>query len=218
MLYKVLAVTTEEPLILKLRTTTFSPKSCTVPKKKASPTNMSLDVSEIDASLETKLSLETINQFLEKIPQTERNVPLASLEIPNVSTILRSMSFIDISQHLRSLRTDYIVRFARPIVTKLMQHPKNMKVFNKPVDLKLLPSYQQIVKYPIDLGTILSRLQMGSHYYESLDACFRDVQRVFDNAMLFNPAQHVVHKLAADLKRELLADMQSCLDRCLKEV
>ncbi len=207
-------------MVLRLKTAILSPKPAPpLSKKKSSPTNVSVDLSQIDAALETRISLETIAQFLDRIPESRRVIPLFALEVSSsVSTILRSMSFRDIAQHLRSLRTDYIVRLARPVVTKLMQHPKNMKVFNSPVDLSVLPSYGQIVKSPIDLGTILSRLQMGSNYYDSLDTCFRDIQRVFDNAMLFNPAHHVVHALAAEMKKELLAEMTSCLERCLKEV
>lgn len=210
---------TEETSALRLKNSVSSPKPAPpLSKKKSSPTNVAVDLSQIDAALETRLSLETIAQFLDKIPESRRGVPLSALDVSSVSKILRSMTFRDIAQHLRSLRTEYIVRLARPVVSKLMQHPKNMKVFNIPVDVISLPSYSQVIKSPIDLGTILNRLQMGSHYYDSLDTCFRDIQRVFDNAMLFNPAHHVVHKLALELKKELLAEMHSCLDRCLKEV
>lgn len=187
-------------------------------KKKCSPLNV-VDMSKIDGLMETRLSLETISQFLDKIPEALRDVPISTLDGDgSVSPIVRSMSYADIAQHLRSLRTEYVMRLARPIVTRLMQHPKNMKLFNKPVNTALIPTYESVIKSPIDLGTILGRLQMGCHFYDSVESCFRDILRVFENAILFNPSNHIVHKLAVELKKELFTDMQNCLDRCLKEV
>eukprot|EP01035_Chromulina_nebulosa_P008710 gene8710-11792_t len=136
---------TEETSVLRLKNSVSSPKPAPpLSKKKSSPTNVAVDLSQIDAALETRLSLETIAQFLDKIPESRRGIPLSALDVSSVSMILRSMTFRDIAQHLRSLRTEYIVRLARPVVSKLMQHPKNMKVFNIPVDVISLPSYTQV--------------------------------------------------------------------------
>lgn len=210
-------------MILKLpikRLTALSPKTAPLSKKK-SPTSSSIpNVGQIDAAMETRLSLEAVSQFLDRIPESKRSIPLSLISgTKNLSSIIRSMTYYDVTQHLRSLRTDYIMKLARPVITKLMQHPKNMmKLFNKPVNTAELPCYLDVVKNPMDLGTIFSRLQLGCHFYNNVDSCFRDMQLVFDNAMLFNSSEKTIHKLAADLKKELISDMHSCIDKCLKEV
>mmetsp|Transcript_3165 Transcript_3165/g.4373 ORF Transcript_3165/g.4373 Transcript_3165/m.4373 type:complete len:1585 (+) Transcript_3165:128-4882(+) len=222
---RVPSAASEESLVLKLplkRLSALSPRNAPLSlSKKKSPTSCIIpNVAQIDAAMETRLSLETISQFLDRIPESKRRIPLSLFSgTKNLSSIIRSMSYYDVTQYLRSLRTEYILKFARPIITKLMQHPKNMmKLFNKPVDTVELPCYLDVVKTPMDLGTIFSRLQLGCHYYDSVDACFRDMQLVFDNAILFNSAEKTIHKLAVDLKKELISDMQNCIDKCLKEV
>ena len=73
--------------------------------------------------------------------------------------------------------------------------------FLEPVDaLKLqIPDYLEIVKNPMDLGTIGSALERME--YESGQQVLAHVMQVFDNAMLYNPPGHAIHSQAARLKR-----------------
>jgi Bromodomain extra-terminal - transcription regulation/Bromodomain len=84
------------------------------------------------------------------------------------------------------------------ILTRLMKHKKNVW-FNSPVDaLKMgLHDYHQIVKQPMDLGTVKSKLSKGS--YANLSEFASDVRQTFNNALLYNPRGHVVHGLAEEL-------------------
>ena len=74
-----------------------------------------------------------------------------------------------------------------------------------PVDTVALniPNYNEIVKQPMDLGTIQSKL--ANNEYENADDFEKDVRLVFKNCYLFNPEGTDVnmmgHRLEAVLTR-----------------
>lgn len=84
------------------------------------------------------------------------------------------------------------------ILGKLMKH-KFAWVFNKPVDVMGLGlfDYHQVIKKPMDLGTVKSNLD--SHVYKSPIQFATDVRLTFDNAMAYNPKVHDVHGMAQQL-------------------
>jgi len=59
-------------------------------------------------------------------------------------------------------------------------------IFHKPVDPDRLgiPDYFEIVKEPIDLGTIKQRL--NHNYYATIAEFVKDIELCFDNCLLFN--------------------------------
>ena len=134
------------------------------------------------------------------------------------STILNSLAFSNILKNVCALRTEYVMKIARPILQKLMSHSKNMNVFNQPVDPEALgiPTYFQVIKEPMDLGTVLARLRAG--HYHSVGECFRETELVFANAMQFNPAAHPVHKMAQDLREDFHVEVKLAEDKCVKDV
>jgi bromodomain-containing protein 3 len=79
-----------------------------------------------------------------------------------------------------------------------MKHKKNVW-FNAPVDAVTmgLHDYHQIVKQPMDLGTVKSKLSKG--LYVNLSEFASDVRLTFNNALIYNPRGHVVHELAEEL-------------------
>jgi len=72
--------------------------------------------------------------------------------------------------------------------------------FMTPVDHKalMIPQYPEIVKFPMDFGTIQKRLQKSN--FTDFDQFASDVTLVFANAILFNPPDHAVHLCALHLK------------------
>ncbi|RHY22391.1 hypothetical protein DYB32_009517 [Aphanomyces invadans] len=88
------------------------------------------------------------------------------------------------------------------LVTRLMIHRINQSFFNSPVDVVRLacPTYYDVIKKPMDLGTI--KQQLGSLEYANADDAAQDIRLVFQNAMLFNPPGHVVHDAAVILLKE----------------
>lgn len=85
-----------------------------------------------------------------------------------------------------------MMKDCRQILMKLMKH-KNSWIFNSPVDAAALGlhDYHQIVKRPMDLGTVKSNL--GKNWYPSPVEFAADVRLTFNNALLYNPKTDQVH-------------------------
>jgi hypothetical protein len=84
------------------------------------------------------------------------------------------------------------------LLNRLMKH-KFGWVFNKPVDPVALGlhDYFAIIKYPMDLGTIRTRLSRGQ--YRNPKDFAADVRLTFHNAMTYNPKGQDVHIMAEQL-------------------
>ncbi|KQJ94930.1 transcription factor GTE9 isoform X2 [Brachypodium distachyon] len=81
------------------------------------------------------------------------------------------------------------------LLRNLMRH-RYGQTFSIPVDpVKLnIPDYFDIVKHPMDLGTIQKKLNSGS--YPTPWEFAADVRLTFSNAILYNPHNNVVHQMA----------------------
>ncbi|RAL45288.1 hypothetical protein DM860_014698 [Cuscuta australis] len=81
------------------------------------------------------------------------------------------------------------------LLERLMKH-KHGWVFNQPVDTVGLGlhDYYDIIKHPMDLGTVKSRLD--SNWYKSPREFAEDVRLTFNNAMTYNPKGQDVHVMA----------------------
>ncbi|XP_030455861.1 transcription factor GTE7 [Syzygium oleosum] len=84
------------------------------------------------------------------------------------------------------------------ILTKIMKH-KHGWVFNVPVDAVDLGlhDYHQIIKNPMDLGTVKTNLERN--FYQSPQEFATDVRLTFNNALTYNPKGHDVHHMAETL-------------------
>lgn len=99
-----------------------------------------------------------------------------------------------------------------PLLKQLMNN-KNAAPFNVPVDyIKLgVPDYPNIIKNPMDLGTIETKLASGA--YEQVDDWIDDVRLVFSNCKTFNPPDHVVHKMAKMLEANFDKKLAQLLEK-----
>jgi len=77
-----------------------------------------------------------------------------------VLTPVETFNTVELCAHLSSLRCEQLHRALRQLVQRLMLHPLNQNWFNAPVDATALhlPDYHELVRTPMDLGTIKSRL------------------------------------------------------------
>ena len=83
---------------------------------------------------------------------------------------------------------------ARKAVAATMKLKMSKLLFNQPVDPEALgiPNYRDVVKQPMDLGTIHSRLSVGEQQkwqrceYKTAREVYRDVSVVWDNCVLYN--------------------------------
>ncbi|PIA30525.1 hypothetical protein AQUCO_05500069v1 [Aquilegia coerulea] len=107
------------------------------------------------------------------------------------------------------------------LLTRLMKH-KHGWVFNTPVDVHGLGlhDYFDIIKHPMDLGTVKTRL--NTIMYKSPVEFAADVRLTFSNAMTYNPKGQDVHIMAEQLSHifeDRWVSMQNefCLDSWLQQ-
>ncbi|XP_023526259.1 transcription factor GTE9-like isoform X1 [Cucurbita pepo subsp. pepo] len=88
-----------------------------------------------------------------------------------------------------------LMKQCEQLLKRVMSHQYGW-VFNTPVDVvKLnLPDYFTIIKHPMDLGTVKTKLSSGA-YSSPLDF-LADVRLTFTNAMTYNPPGNDVHVMA----------------------
>ncbi|GKV15611.1 hypothetical protein SLEP1_g26387 [Rubroshorea leprosula] len=93
-----------------------------------------------------------------------------------------------------------IFKSCSALLERLMKH-KHGWVFNAPVDVQGLGlhDYYSIIKQPMDLGTIKSRL--NKNWYKSPREFAEDVRLTFCNAMTYNPKGQDVHIMAEQLSK-----------------
>ena len=97
----------------------------------------------------------------------------------------------------RGLRERFLT--ALGVLKEVMKLPESFP-FHDPVDTDLLPIYAQVVKNPMDLGTIKKQIEAGRELgwgnlvYSSEEDVWRDVKLVWSNCRLFNGREDPVYK------------------------
>jgi hypothetical protein len=107
------------------------------------------------------------------------------------TSLVEAFTVEQIENHLKSLHTGLhltvarIKEYAAPLLKQLMDHRFGW-VFSDPVDPEQLnlPDYFEIIKNPMDLGTIKKGLEAGKYMLAQDFAV--DVRLVFSNAMTYN--------------------------------
>ena len=84
------------------------------------------------------------------------------------------------------------------ILDKLVNDGQNACYFLEPVDLLDVPYYSTIIHHPMDFDTIRKSLRDDPDGYAGENFA-RDVRRVFQNALLFNPPQTDIYQAALKL-------------------
>eukprot|EP00210_Caulerpa_lentillifera_P003190 g3048.t1 len=98
------------------------------------------------------------------------------------------------------------------ILNEILQN-RNAYVFSRPVDpvRDRVPNYFDVVKNPMDLGTVQERLDlqarrrnepMKSYMYRCPLELLSDVEQVWENCFLYNPPGYEVRKMGEILKSE----------------
>ena len=111
------------------------------------------------------------------------------LKAPNLTSKSKST---EKEPHLR----DKLKRLRTHVINPIFKHQKS-NVFREPVDAKALgiyPIYHQVIKRPMDLGTIRKKIDRGE--YRTRAECVADIFLVWTNATTFNKPGHFVHEAA----------------------
>ncbi|KAL1567282.1 transcription factor GTE4-like [Salvia divinorum] len=93
-----------------------------------------------------------------------------------------------------------VLKNCSSLLQRLMKH-KFSWVFNEPVNAKQLGlvDYHDVIKHPMDLGTI--KIRLSQNFYKSPREFAEDVRLVFRNAMTYNPKGQDVHLMAEQLSQ-----------------
>ena len=110
----------------------------------------------------------------------------------------------------------------KELLGKLLKN-KRVWPFENPVDAKALKlgDYKKIVKKPMDLGTVGTKLEEGKYtdLEQSGEEFYKDVVLTFDNALLYNNEGDEIWEHAASLKatfEELWSKVNAKLERLKK--
>lgn len=110
--------------------------------------------------------------------------------------------------------------YLRHVLYRLLAE-RRFKCFAKPVAPEEAPDYAQIVHNPMDLGTMLQRVD--DRCYTSLRPFWADLDLIVSNAILYNPpwdSEQVVHRARAmhDVALSLIDDIPSEVKRRCEEI
>ncbi|GMI68347.1 bromodomain and extraterminal domain protein 9, Global Transcription Factor Group E 9 [Hibiscus trionum] len=94
----------------------------------------------------------------------------------------------------------FLMKECESLLKRLMRHQFGW-VFNEPVDVVKLniPDYFNVIKHPMDLGTIKKKIDSGG--YASPWEFYDDARLTFSNAMTYNPPGNDVHVMADTLNK-----------------
>jgi hypothetical protein len=98
------------------------------------------------------------------------------------------------------ISTAMLMKQCEALLNRLMAHQFGW-IFKTPVDVVKLniPDYFTIIKHPMDLGTVKSKIVSGE--YSSPLGFAADVRLTFSNAMKYNPPGNDVHSMAETLRK-----------------
>eukprot|EP00563_Minutocellus_polymorphus_P002193 CAMPEP_0181047378 /NCGR_PEP_ID=MMETSP1070-20121207/14848_1 /TAXON_ID=265543 /ORGANISM="Minutocellus polymorphus, Strain NH13" /LENGTH=1781 /DNA_ID=CAMNT_0023126047 /DNA_START=297 /DNA_END=5642 /DNA_ORIENTATION=+ len=137
-------------------------------------------------------------------------------------TLINCFTVEQIETHIESLNNGLqlspqkLKLKAADLLRILMAHQHGW-VFNTPVDpVELgLPDYFQVIKKPMDLGTVKKRVENGC--YTSIEGFQADVLLTFDNAMMYNPDGSVVHNMAKEMRIKFVSDYDKLISQLQQE-
>eukprot|EP00794_Sanderia_malayensis_P005432 gene5432-6111_t len=93
------------------------------------------------------------------------------------------------------------------LVWKSIASHKYANVFMHPVTNDEAPGYDSIIKRPIDLSTIKKNIETGA--LKTTNEFQRDMMLMFQNALMYNRADHDVYRMAEEMRGEVMEQIQS---------
>ncbi|KAH1015165.1 hypothetical protein HUJ05_012934 [Dendroctonus ponderosae] len=120
-------------------------------------------------------------------PVTPPSLPREDTPPPIQLTEEQAQKLYETEEHtLRELRI-----FLRDMCKKLANN-KLFFMFTKPVDTEEVPDYTEIIKQPMDLETMMTKVDF--HRYECAKDFLQDIDLICENALEYNPAKSSADK------------------------
>ncbi|KAJ7338109.1 hypothetical protein JRQ81_010688 [Phrynocephalus forsythii] len=99
-------------------------------------------------------------------------------------------------------------------VTHRLAVDKRFRAFTKPVDLDEVPDYDTVIKQPMDLSTVISKIDL--HQYLSAKEYLKDIDLICSNALEYNPdrdpGDRLIRHRACSLKDTAYAIIKEEMD------
>ncbi|XP_044062597.1 ATPase family AAA domain-containing protein 2-like isoform X2 [Siniperca chuatsi] len=158
-----------------------------------------------------------------KAPVSKKKAVLHALEVLPVAPppLLRQLTEEE-TQRLEEQEEDTLRElrlFLRDVTNRLSQD-KRFKAFTKPVDLEEVPDYAEVIKKPMDLSTVLSKIDL--HQYGSVKEFLQDVDLICQNALEYNPdrdpSDRQIRHRACALKDTVHAIIRDELDEDFEKI
>ena len=142
------------------------------------------------------------------IPESRPATARANNPLDPISCALYSFTNEQIKAHIQNIQEGLrlsasgIRELCTPIIDTLFAVPHAYAIFGSPVDPVALglTDYNEIIKSPMDLGTIKKRLDLNG--YRDVQTFAFDVRLTFQNAMRYNPKNSDVYVLAKLLLKD----------------
>lgn len=109
-------------------------------------------------------------------------------------------------------------------VTKRLATDKRFNIFSKPVDIEEVSDYLEVIRQPMDLSTVMTKID--KHQYLTVKDFLRDVDLISNNALEYNPdkdpSDKVIRHRACSLKDTahaiFAAELDPEFDRMCEEI
>ncbi|XP_066501589.1 ATPase family AAA domain-containing protein 2-like [Hoplias malabaricus] len=208
----------------------FSPilllAACSFPYNELSPEVQDLFLMEYGEVFNVPLPCEEERRkFFEELiliqaakgPVTKREAVLRCLEVLPVAPPPPPRQLTEQEQQKLEEQEEDTLRelrlFLRDVTNRLAQD-KRFKVFTKPVDTEEVPDYTTVIKQPMDLSTVLSKIDL--HTYITVEDFLNDVDLIWKNALEYNPdkdpSDRLIRHRACALKDSVHAIIKDELD------
>ncbi|KAK5598483.1 hypothetical protein CRENBAI_010127 [Crenichthys baileyi] len=163
-----------------------------------------------------------INQAA-KAPASKRKAVLRALEVLPVASPPQPRQLTEEESRRLDEQEEDTLRelrlFLRDVTNRLSQD-KRFKAFTKPVDLEEVPDYADVIKKPMDLSTVLSRIDL--HQYGTVKEFLQDVDLIWQNALEYNPdrdpSDRQIRHRACALKDTVHAIIREELDEDFEKI
>nr|XP_046256103.1 ATPase family AAA domain-containing protein 2-like isoform X2 [Scatophagus argus] len=158
-----------------------------------------------------------------KAPASKKKAVLNALEVLPVAPPPPSRQLTEEeTQRLEEQEEDTLRElrlFLRDVTNRLSQD-KRFKAFTKPVDLEEVPDYAEVIKKPMDLSTVLSKVDL--HQYGTVKEFLQDVDLIWQNALEYNPdkdpSDRQIRHRACALKDTVHAIIRDELDEDFEKI
>ncbi|XP_063148118.1 bromodomain-containing protein 8-like [Candoia aspera] len=131
--------------------------------------------------------------------------PCGTPPISSPSTSTASLPLMHLSQD-DPLQQHLLFKKTLLSIWKMVAGHRYSGPFLKPVSEKQAPGYKDVVKRPVDLSSIKRNLSKGR--IQHMVQFQRDLMLMFQNAIMYNNANHHIHRIAVEMQQEVLEQLQ----------